>query len=274
MSERLKNINTVSNEEIVNDLTKDLQNSLEVSETKLDTNPGSSGDTPEKDNIPIPEMKAETSEPEQTSDSDGSDVESEDGIDETALKDAELDMTDDQKAERQIIAEELKRQGNEAFKAQNYELSIEKYSEGLRTCPLSFSKQRSVLHCNRSAAKMKIGRFKSAVKDCDKSIELDDAYTKAYVRRAQSYESTKKYDEALADFKKVTELDPTNMDAKAALVRIPPLIEERNEKLKTEMMGKLKDLGNMILKPFGLSTDNFKLEQDPDSKGYKINFKQ
>lgn len=68
------------------------------------------------------------------------------------------------------------------------------------------------------------------------------------------------------------ELDRSVEEAAQALVRLPPKIDERNEKLKTEMLGKLKDLGNMFLRPFGLSTNNFQMKQDPATGSYSVNF--
>ncbi|KAJ8704107.1 hypothetical protein PYW07_013401 [Mythimna separata] len=285
MSERLKS-SVPANEEVIEELTKDLKTSLKTNEsveefvispgTSAEAIPKASGDAPQTSEAPSHSDLTE----DQDLDKDHADKDpdakedSDSDIDEESLKDAEVDLTDDQKEERRIIAEELKKAGNEAFKVGDFDRSIEKYTEGLRTCPLQFSQQRSILYCNRSAAKMKLQKYAQAAKDCSKAIELDDKYVKAYIRRAQSYEATDKLDESLADYKKILELDPSHKEAKIATVRLPPLIEEKNEKLKTEMLGKLKDLGNMILKPFGLSTENFQMEQDPETKGYKINFKQ
>lgn len=95
-----------------------------------------------------------------------------------------------------------------------------------------------------------------------------------YFRRATLYEETDKLDESFEDFKKILEIDPGHHEARAAQIRLPPLINERNEKMKAEMMDKLKDLGNLVLRPFGLSTKNFELKQDPSTGSYSVNFNQ
>ena len=70
-------------------------------------------------------------------------------------------------------------------------------------------------------------------------------------------------------------LPPQDMKiVQAALGSLPPRINTAKEKEMGDMMGKLKELGNGILKPFGLSTDNFKMDQDPNTGGYSMNFNQ
>lgn len=141
-------------------------------------------------------------------------------------------------------------------------------------CPLSYPTERAVLFSNRGAARVHLNEKEKAIADCSKALELNPQYLKALLRRAELYEQTDKLDEALDDYQKVLERDPHNAVARGGAVRLPPLIHERNEKLKEEMMSKLKDLGNMILRPFGLSTSNFQLNQDQATGAYNINFVQ
>lgn len=56
------------------------------------------------------------------------------------------------------------------------------------------------------------------------------------------------------------------------LVQLPPRTKAAQAKETAEMMDKLKSLGNGILKPFGLSTDNFQMVKDEKTGGYSMNF--
>lgn len=50
-------------------------------------------------------------------------------------------------------------------------------------------------------------------------------------------------------------------------------VEKEFEEKKGEVLGQLKDLGNNLLGKFGMSLDNFNLEQQAGG-GYNISFKQ
>lgn len=241
----------------------------------------------------------------------------------------QLVLSDEAIEKLKIESNELKLQGNQAFKEEKFQDAIDFYTKALKSCPKTCSEERSVLYSNRATARAKLltsGSFansddcdgsddekkkddekdvkkegkknvkkegkksvkkegkksvvkeirEKAVKDCSKSIGLNDKYLKPLVRRATLLHEMggEHLDSSLSDYKRILELDPGNMGAKSAIFQLESEINERNEKLKEEMVGKLKELGNFVLKPFGLSTDNFKLDQNPETGGYSINFKQ
>lgn len=283
-SEVETNVGIPSNEEIINSLASELEKSVikdvsaeEVDSKQSDTLKTSNEGTDENDVLNRVQSDNDDNLEFHDSVDDVSDIKSDksdDYIDEVLLKDLEVGYSEEDKKRLQKEATEHKLKGNEQFKNGEYSESCKTYTQALRICPLAFDKDRAMLYSNRAAAKMKLDQKEGAIEDCTKAVELDDRYLKAYFRRAQLYEATDKLDEALADYKKIIELDPLHRDALYATKRLPDQIQERNEKLKAEMLGKLKELGNMVLRPFGLSTDNFQMVQDPNSGGYSINFKQ
>ncbi|XP_071827824.1 tetratricopeptide repeat protein 1-like [Apostichopus japonicus] len=193
---------------------------------------------------------------------------------EEVLRELEDTLSEEEKEERKEQAQVLKKEGNDLYKLEEYPDAIHKYTEAVKLCPLSFKKERSIMFANRAACKIHLKQLEEGVKDCSKALDLHPHYIKVLLRRAQTYELLEKLDEALADYQRALEMDPGCHIARAACMRLPGEINERNEKLKAEMMDKLKDLGNMVLRPFGLSTDNFKVQQDPNTGSYSMNFMQ
>lgn len=195
------------------------------------------------------------------------DISDNEGMDDSSLSEEEV-----KKLEQTAV--DFKNEGNELFKQNLWTESLAKYNEALRTCPKSCSNTRSVFYANRAAVYEKMDKVELAIASCSRALALNPSYVKVWTRRARLHQNSDKLDEALTDYQKVLELEPTNRDAYYATKTLPQQINERNEKMKDEMLGKLKDLGNMILRPFGLSTNNFQMVQDPQSGGYSINFKQ
>nr|XP_040036026.1 LOW QUALITY PROTEIN: tetratricopeptide repeat protein 1 [Gasterosteus aculeatus aculeatus] len=195
-------------------------------------------------------------------------------FDDDYLKEAEKELTEKEKESRRQESLSLKEKGNSQFKAGDWLEAEQSYTDALVSCPVCFSRERAVVFSNRAAARLHLGLKDKAIADCSRAIELNPDYVRALQRRAELYEQTEKLDEALEDYKKVLNLDPTQTSASQACMRLPQQIQERNEKLKEEMMSKLKDLGNLVLRPFGLSTNNFQVNQDTDTGSYSINFVQ
>ncbi|GAA5865399.1 hypothetical protein JCM3774_005624 [Rhodotorula dairenensis] len=138
----------------------------------------------------------------------------------------------------------------------------------------------AMLSANVAACYLKMQRWKEAVKACDEALESKPEYVKAIHRRATANEALGGWgglQAALDDWNKLATLSATPAalapQIKAAQQRLPEQIKVQQEKEKDEVLGKLKDLGNMVLGKFGLSTENFKLQEQAGG-GYGLSFQQ
>ncbi|PIN22078.1 TPR repeat-containing protein [Handroanthus impetiginosus] len=159
-------------------------------------------------------------------------------------------------------AHDAKLEGNSLFKAGLYEEALIKYDLAIQIAPDGPSSTEicSICYANRAACFSKLGKFDETVKECTKAIELNPAYIKALLRRGEAREKLEQYEESIA--------------ARRTIIRLKPLAEEKREKMKEEMIGKLKEMGNSILGRFGMSIDNFKAVKDPSTGSYSISFQQ
>ena len=186
----------------------------------------------------------------------------------------ELTEEEKQKQEEELVeARARKEEGNALFASYEYDAAIQKYTEAIEKAPKGH-KEAAVFFNNRATCYFKQANYNLVIADCTAALRIDPDYSKCLLRRAQAYETEKKVCEAYEDFERILKLDPSNAMAAAGSKRLKQPAEAEREKMKDEMMGKLKDLGNTVLGKFGLSLDNFKATQDPNTGGYSISFQQ
>ena len=201
---------------------------------------------------------------------------------------ADGNIVADDKDEEVVISEmsveranACKESGNKHFASNELELAANDYTDALRLCPRGdeFAKERAIFYCNRAACALALSppRYEDAIYDCDRALELKPDYAKALARRSLALEATSALDEALADQQallKVSEGPSLIQKVTGEVARLQALVTERDEKLKNEMLDKLKGLGNSLLGNFGLSLDNFKAVKDETTGSYSISFQR
>ncbi len=82
------------------------------------------------------------------------------------------------------------------------------------------------------------------------------------------------YIEALDDFNKIKELDYCIWEKYRKMEKeLNYKAEIKKKQMTEEVMGKLKEVGNSFLGLFGLSTNNFQLQQNA-AGGYSVQFQK
>jgi DnaJ family protein C protein 7 len=104
--------------------------------------------------------------------------------------------------------DEAKNKGNESFKRGAYQDAINEYTNGINQDP-SNRKAGSVLYANRALGYVKLKKFKEALADCNKAIELNSNYAKAYLRRGDIKMELQDFEGATRDYNQANELDPS-----------------------------------------------------------------
>lgn len=125
--------------------------------------------------------------------------------------------------------ENVKEEGNEAFKQSKFEEAIAKYGQAIDMDPLNTA-VGAQLYCNRAAALMKMNKIEQAELEAEKATQLDPKYVKAHLRRGECNAKMDKYDEAIRDYYEASQLDPSNHDIKQKLKQFEGLRKKHKRK--------------------------------------------
>jgi len=127
-------------------------------------------------------------------------------------------------------AQSAKEDGNEAFKASQYEQAIEFYTRAIALCTESDLEDKAAMYNNRAACYSQYHNYPEVVKDSTECLKIQPNNVKALIRRGIAYEALEKFQLGLDDMRQVLLIDPQATVAQQASHRINTAL--RNTKFK------------------------------------------
>lgn len=124
----------------------------------------------------------------------------------------ESSVTSLSEQERKDYAAKLKAAGNKAYGSKDYNRAIDLYGQAI------LCKKDPVFYSNRAACWNAMSNWEKVIEDTTAAINLDNEYVKALNRRANAYEQSEKYSEALLDYTASCIIDAFRNDQSAQAV--------------------------------------------------------
>jgi len=122
-----------------------------------------------------------------------------------------------------------KEEGNEKFKGGDYPGAVKHYTEAIKRDPSS-----PVYYANRAAAYTKLTSFVEAKNDCEKALDIDPKYVKAWSRLGAIQFFMKEYHKSMESYQKGMDLDPENVECQQGMQRVTATIQQNSSSGKVD----------------------------------------
>lgn len=142
-------------------------------------------------------------------------------------------------------AEEIKEEGNLAFKNGNWNEAIDLYSKAIDLIQDSESQYLNVCLKNRAAAYLKLNENEAALKDCNEALKILPTDPKALYRRCLALEALNRYEEAYRDATQIFKDDPTNKAIQPLLEKLHKIVLERTRQ-NAQISNKLESMMTIV----------------------------
>ncbi|XP_057897221.1 tetratricopeptide repeat protein 12 isoform X2 [Melospiza georgiana] len=120
------------------------------------------------------------------------------------------------------LANALKEQGNEAFRAGDFALAIQRYSEGLEKL-----RDKQELYTNRAQAYLKLHEYEKAISDCEWALKCNKNCLKAYFLMGKAHLALQHFSECRQCYEKMLQIDPQKENLFKECVEEARLEEQR-----------------------------------------------
>jgi len=139
----------------------------------------------------------------------------------------------------QSIFEVLKQHADNNFNEKKYDLALKQYSKAIS---LDFNEEQYKIYMNRCLTFFKLNRFEEALEDAIKATELNPSYSKAWGRLGSCLTALKRNDEAKIAYKRALHLESDNeMFKKLVDMKEVPDVKEMKDMNMDDLKTKLNE---------------------------------